>query len=230
MIDVMARKVSVVTTDDLDGSPEAAIVSFGLDGVSYEIDLAAANKTRLANLVAPADHEPIPAADGWLQLRHLDGPGCSHPPGTMRCAGCRSRTPFTAASKRPRRMASPALAVQDVIDALDSFYCHNVVAALWADAVANRLEGLAIYLLSEELPKGADHARAAARRLAGRIGEAAGSPATPGSSSTAHRARTSSRSPTARTRGRSPPTRCGVSTSSSRRTRPSWTWRGDGMT
>jgi hypothetical protein len=84
MIDVMARKVSVVTTDDLDGSPEAAIVSFGLDGVSYEIDLAAANKTRLANLVAPADHEPIPAADGWLQLRHLDGPGCSHPLG--RCA------------------------------------------------------------------------------------------------------------------------------------------------
>jgi hypothetical protein len=53
MIDVMARKVSVVTTDDLDGSPDAATVSFGLDGVSYEIDLAAANRTRLTNLVAP---------------------------------------------------------------------------------------------------------------------------------------------------------------------------------
>ena len=35
----------------------------------------------------------------------------------------------------------------------DSFYCHNVVVALWADAVANRLEGLAIYLLSDELPE-----------------------------------------------------------------------------
>jgi len=53
MIDVMARKVSVVTTDDLGGSPDAESVSFGLDGVSYEIDLAAANKTRLAAAVAP---------------------------------------------------------------------------------------------------------------------------------------------------------------------------------
>jgi len=53
MIDVVARKVSVVTTDDVDGSPDAETVSFGLDGVSYEIDLAAANKTRLAAAVAP---------------------------------------------------------------------------------------------------------------------------------------------------------------------------------
>jgi ferritin-like protein len=71
-------------------------------------------------------------------------------------------------------MASPDLTVEDVIDALDSFYCHNVVAALWADAVANRLEGMAIYLLSDELPKVADHARAAARHLADRIGDLGG--------------------------------------------------------
>jgi ferritin-like protein len=71
-------------------------------------------------------------------------------------------------------MASPDLAVQDVIDALDSFYCHNVVAALWADAVANRLEGPAIYLLSDEIPEVADHARAAAARLADRIGDLGG--------------------------------------------------------
>ncbi len=32
-------------------------------------------------------------------------------------------------------MSSPHPA-QDVIEALDSFYCHNVVAALWADAQA----------------------------------------------------------------------------------------------
>lgn len=37
-------------------------------------------------------------------------------------------------------MTGPDLPVQDVIDALDSFYCHNVVAGLWADAVANRLQ------------------------------------------------------------------------------------------
>jgi hypothetical protein len=53
MIDVVARKVSVVTTDDLDGSPDAETVSFGLDGVSYEIDLATANKSRLAAAIAP---------------------------------------------------------------------------------------------------------------------------------------------------------------------------------
>ena len=66
-------------------------------------------------------------------------------------------------------MASPDLTVEDVIDALDSFYCHNVVAALWADT-----EGMAIYLLSDELPEVADHARAAARHLADRIGDLGG--------------------------------------------------------
>jgi ferritin-like protein len=71
-------------------------------------------------------------------------------------------------------MTSPDLAAQDVIDALDSFYCHNIVVGLWADAVANRLEGLAIYLLSDELPEVAEHARAAARRLADRIGDLGG--------------------------------------------------------
>ena len=71
-------------------------------------------------------------------------------------------------------MAGPDLNIKDAIDALDSFYCHNVVAGLWADAVANRLEGMAIYLLSDELPEVADHARAAARRLADRIGDLGG--------------------------------------------------------
>jgi ferritin-like protein len=71
-------------------------------------------------------------------------------------------------------MTSPDAASQRVIDDLDSFYCHNVVASLWADAVANRLEGMAIYLLSDELPEVAEHARAAARRLADRIGDLGG--------------------------------------------------------
>jgi ferritin-like protein len=71
-------------------------------------------------------------------------------------------------------MTSPDLTVQDVIDDLGSFYCHNVVASLWADALANRLEGMAIYLLSDELPEVAEHARAAARRLADRIGDLGG--------------------------------------------------------
>ena len=71
-------------------------------------------------------------------------------------------------------MTSPATTVQNLIDDLDSFYCHNIVASLWADAVANRLEGMAIYLLSDELPEVAEHARAAARRLADRIGDLGG--------------------------------------------------------
>ena len=71
-------------------------------------------------------------------------------------------------------MPSPDPANHYVMDALDSFYCHNVIAALWADAVANRLEGMAIYLLSDEIPEVAEHARAAARRLADRIGDLGG--------------------------------------------------------
>jgi ferritin-like protein len=71
-------------------------------------------------------------------------------------------------------MTSPDATEQDLIDNLDSFYCHNIVASLWADAVANRLEGMAIYLLSDELPEVAEDARAAARRLADRIGDLGG--------------------------------------------------------
>src|SRR6516162_8179109 len=54
-------------------------------------------------------------------------------------------------------MISPDITTQNVIDDLDSFYCHNIVVSLWADAVANRLEGMAIYLLSDELPEVAEH-------------------------------------------------------------------------
>jgi ferritin-like protein len=71
-------------------------------------------------------------------------------------------------------MTGPDLAADDVTGALDSFYCHNIVVSLWADAVANRLEGMAIYLLSDELPEVAGHAREAARRLADRIGDLGG--------------------------------------------------------
>jgi nucleoid-associated protein Lsr2 len=44
--------VSVVITDDLDGSPGDETVSFGLDGVSYEIDLGQPNQARLAGAFA----------------------------------------------------------------------------------------------------------------------------------------------------------------------------------
>ena len=39
----MAQKVTVLSIDDIDGSEAAETVSFGLDGISYEIDLSAGN-------------------------------------------------------------------------------------------------------------------------------------------------------------------------------------------
>src|SRR5712692_502108 len=49
----MARAVSVVITDDIDGSSDAQTVAFGIDGVGYEIDLSEANKARLSAAFAP---------------------------------------------------------------------------------------------------------------------------------------------------------------------------------
>jgi hypothetical protein len=50
----MAQKVLVQFVDDLDGTSadDVATVQFGLDGVSYEIDLNAANAERLRKIYA----------------------------------------------------------------------------------------------------------------------------------------------------------------------------------
>lgn len=48
----MAKKVQVVLIDDLDGSEASETVKFGLDGVSYEIDLSEANAAALRNDLA----------------------------------------------------------------------------------------------------------------------------------------------------------------------------------
>lgn len=48
----MAQRVQVVLTDDLDQSPANQTVSFGLDGVEYEIDLSDANAAALRNALA----------------------------------------------------------------------------------------------------------------------------------------------------------------------------------
>ena len=49
----MAKTVSVVVTDDLDGSPDAETVTFGFDGHSYEIDLGEKNRARLQKSLQP---------------------------------------------------------------------------------------------------------------------------------------------------------------------------------
>jgi hypothetical protein len=48
----MAQKVTVLLVDDLDGGPADETVSFSLDGVSYEIDLSAANATSFRDSLA----------------------------------------------------------------------------------------------------------------------------------------------------------------------------------
>ena len=49
----MAKTVSVVITDDLDGSPDAETVAFGFDGHSYEIDLGKKNLAKLQKSLQP---------------------------------------------------------------------------------------------------------------------------------------------------------------------------------
>ena len=49
----MARSVSVIVTDDLDGSENAETVSFSFGGVTYEVDLASKNRAKLEKALAP---------------------------------------------------------------------------------------------------------------------------------------------------------------------------------
>ncbi len=48
----MAQKVQVLLVDDLDGGTADETVTFGLDGVSYEIDLSSGNAQELRNELA----------------------------------------------------------------------------------------------------------------------------------------------------------------------------------
>ena len=49
----MAQKVQVILTDDLDGGEADESVQFAVDGVTYEIDLSAANAEALREALAP---------------------------------------------------------------------------------------------------------------------------------------------------------------------------------
>lgn len=48
----MAQKVTVTLVDDLDGGTAEETVEFGIDGVSYEIDLSAGNAGKLRGSLA----------------------------------------------------------------------------------------------------------------------------------------------------------------------------------
>ena len=49
----MSKRVSVIITDDLDGSQNAETVLFGFDGVTYEVNLGKKNRARLEKALAP---------------------------------------------------------------------------------------------------------------------------------------------------------------------------------
>lgn len=49
----VATKTNVVLIDDLDGSEAEETIKFGLDGVTYEIDLSAKNAARLRKELSP---------------------------------------------------------------------------------------------------------------------------------------------------------------------------------
>ncbi len=49
----MAQKIQTLFVDDLDGSEAEGTVRFGLDGVSYEIDLSTAHAEELRSVLAP---------------------------------------------------------------------------------------------------------------------------------------------------------------------------------
>jgi len=49
----MSRSVSVIITDDLDGSENAETISFGFRGVAYEVDLGKKNQAKLERALAP---------------------------------------------------------------------------------------------------------------------------------------------------------------------------------
>ena len=48
----MAQRVNVVLVDDIDGSDAAETVTFGLDGVQYEVDLSEENADKLRDALA----------------------------------------------------------------------------------------------------------------------------------------------------------------------------------
>jgi hypothetical protein len=49
----MAQKISVEFVDDVDGKPAEETIAFGLDGVTYEIDLSKKNAAALRKAAGP---------------------------------------------------------------------------------------------------------------------------------------------------------------------------------
>lgn len=61
--------------------------------------------------------------------------------------------------------------IQELIDTLDSYYCYYLRVLHWSQAVLNRLEGQAAFILTEELEEVAEQCLKNAKAIAERIGE-----------------------------------------------------------
>jgi hypothetical protein len=72
----MAQKVQVLLVDDLDGSEATETVSFGLDGVAYEIDLSSGNAGQLRKELAQyVDHGRKAGSVQGRRRRQRNGAG-----------------------------------------------------------------------------------------------------------------------------------------------------------
>jgi ferritin-like protein len=64
--------------------------------------------------------------------------------------------------------------IKELIDTLDGYYCYYQRALHWSQAVLNRLEGQAAFILTEELEEVAEQSLKNAKAIAERIGELGG--------------------------------------------------------
>jgi hypothetical protein len=71
----MAQKVQVLLVDDLDGGEATETVSFSLDGTSYEIDLSAANASKLRKEFGTYLDHARRASGAGRRRRTRTGPG-----------------------------------------------------------------------------------------------------------------------------------------------------------
>ena len=85
----MAQKVQVILVDDVDGGDASETVTFGLDGVTYEIDLNEKNASKLRDSLAT-----------WV--------GHGRKVGGRSASGTRRRSPVAAATTPRRSGSGPA--------------------------------------------------------------------------------------------------------------------------
>lgn len=74
----MARKTQVTLIDDVDGSAATTTIGFGLDGITYEIDLNDENAAKLREELAP-----------WIEHGRRTGGRARRGAGTVRSSETR---------------------------------------------------------------------------------------------------------------------------------------------